>query len=361
MVEGKTDPELEISDGLVVHCDFEAAAGNRAINKADPEKPGLIIGNPEWVEGRVGHGLKFATHNYVDLGNVGDFQDEDLFSYGAWIKTGKGSGGAIIAKIDIADLYKGYDLSVSDGVVSARLTRRRNGYSIKISTKKKVIQPEKWHHVFVTYNGSKLARGVVIYVDGEQQSVDVFSDSLKYKDGISNSKPLLLGRRDTEAEFEGSRIDDVRVYERRLSDADVQTIYLSSQFAPILATPRENLTEQQLQMLRQFYLIRNDSVFKEFTDKLDELVKKIRFEESKVPTTLVFREREKPRDAFVLIRGQYDQHGEKVERQTPDCLPPMIDGLPRDRMGLARWIVSSEHPLRSRATINYRIGIAAFG
>ena len=359
-VEGKTDPEIEVADGLVVHCDFEAAAGNRVINKADPAKSGLVIGSPEWVEGRVGHGLKFASHSYVDLGDVGDFQDEDSFSYGAWIKTGKGSGGAIIAKIDIADLYKGYDLSVSDGIVSARLSRRRNGYSIKISTKNKVIQPEKWHHVFVTYNGSKLARGVVIYVDGEQQSVDVFSDSLKYKDGISNSKPLLLGRRDTEAVFEGGRIDDVRVYERRLSDADVQAIYLSSQFAPILATLRENVTEQQLQMLRQFYLIRNDSVFREFTDKLDELIKKIRFEESKVPTTLVFREQEKPRDAFVLIRGQYDQHGEKVDRQTPDCLPPMIDGLSRDRMGLARWIVSSEHPLTSRVAVN-RFWQQAFG
>lgn len=352
MKEGQADPEIEVTDGLVVHSDFEEGKADRVVNRADPDNPGLVRGSPTWVEGRVGNGIKLATHDYVDFGNAGNFEDEDSFSYGAWIKTGTNSSGAIIAKIDIADLYKGYDVSINEGIVSVRLIRRRPGYSIKVSTKNRVIQPEKWHHVFVTYDGSKLARGVVIYVDGQQQSIDVFSDSLKFKDGISNSKPLLLGRRDTEAVFDGGRIDDVRVYDRQLSDVDVQAIYLSSQFASVVATPRENLSDQQLQMFRHFYLIQNDSVFMNFTNKLDELSKKVRFEESKVPTTLVFRERKKPRDAFVLIRGQYDQHGERVERLTPGCLPPMAEGLSHDRMGLARWIVSRKNPLTSRVAVN---------
>jgi len=349
---GESDPELEVSDGLVVHCDFEEGSGNQALNKADPDKPGLVVGSPEWVEGQLGGGLKFSTHNYVDLGSAGDFTDDQPFSYGAWIKPGKGTTGAIIAKVDVANLYKGYDLSSNEGIVSARLTRRRPGYSIKVSTKTKVLQPEQWHHVLVTYDGSKLAGGLVIYIDGKQQPLDVFSDSLKHKDGIRHSKPLLLGRRDTEAAFDGARIDDARLYDRRLSDSDVMAIYLSSQIVPILATPREDLTEEQFQTLRHFYLIRNDTDFVEFTNRLDELDNKLRAEESTVPTTLVFRESKKPRDAFVLLRGQYDQHGEKVERQTPDCLPPMVDGLPHDRMGLARWIVSSEHPLTSRVAVN---------
>jgi len=350
--EGQQDPELETTDGIVIHSDFEERAGDKVFNSADPDKPGQIRGNPIWVDGREGGGFKFDSHNFVDYGNAGDFDDDASFSYGAWVKPGKSNSGAILAKVDVADLYKGYDLSVSEGIVSARLIRRRPGYSIKVSTKKKVLQPDKWHHVFVTYNGSKLARGVAIYVDGKQQSLDVFSDSLKFKDGISNSKPLLLGRRDTEAIFEGGRIDDARVYDRQLSDIDIQAIYLSSQFPSILASSSESLTDSQRKKLLHFFLIRNDPVFMDYTNRIDELTKEVRFEESNVPTTLVYRESKQPRDAFVLIRGEYDKPGEKVERQTPTCLPPMKEGLPRDRLGFAQWIVDSENPLTSRVAVN---------
>jgi hypothetical protein len=54
----------------------------------------------------------------------------------------------------------------------------------------------------------------------------------------------------------------------------------------------------------------------------------------------------------LLIRGQYDQRGEQVERRTPAFLPPMAGGLPEDRLGLARWFVSVENPLTSRVAVN---------
>ena len=131
MAEGKRDPELELAKGLVVHSDFETATGDLVANHADPQKPGVLKGNPDWVEGSLGKGLKFSSHDYVDFGNAGDFQDDQPFSYGAWVRPGKAANGAIIAKVDVAGLYKGYDLSVNGGVVSARLTRRRLAIPLK--------------------------------------------------------------------------------------------------------------------------------------------------------------------------------------------------------------------------------------
>ena len=71
-----------------------------------------------------------------------------------------------------------------------------------------------------------------------------------------------------------------------------------------------------------------------------------------VPTTLVFRERAQPREAFILERGEYDQHGEKVGRDTPAALPPMSEDLSRDRLGLAKWLLDPGHPLTSRVAVN---------
>jgi hypothetical protein len=64
------------------------------------------------------------------------------------------------------------------------------------------------------------------------------------------------------------------------------------------------------------------------------------------------KERSKPRQAYVLRRGVYDQKGQKVERITPAILPPMAKDLPRDRLGLARWLVDPANPLTARVTVN---------
>lgn len=56
--------------------------------------------------------------------------------------------------------------------------------------------------------------------------------------------------------------------------------------------------------------------------------------DQKMPATLVFKELPKPKPAFILKRGEYDQKGDKVERGTPAFLPPQPAGAPADRLGL---------------------------
>lgn len=79
-----------------------------------------------------------------------------------------------------------------------------------------------------------------------------------------------------------------------------------------------------------------------------------------IPATLIMKERAEARQAFILNRGEYDQPGDKVSRQTPAFLPAMDAGLSMDRLGLAKWLVSEQHPLTSRVTVN-RIWQQFFG
>ena len=79
-----------------------------------------------------------------------------------------------------------------------------------------------------------------------------------------------------------------------------------------------------------------------------------------MPTSLVWKERQPPRRAFVLDRGQYDQPGERARRGTPDCLPPLPGDAPPDRLGLATWLTASDHPLTARVAVN-RFWQAIFG
>ncbi|HVR18236.1 MAG TPA: PSD1 and planctomycete cytochrome C domain-containing protein [Polyangiaceae bacterium] len=68
--------------------------------------------------------------------------------------------------------------------------------------------------------------------------------------------------------------------------------------------------------------------------------------------TLVTGEAATPPTAFVLTRGQYDQPGELVPAGVPAALPPLPASAPNNRLGLAQWLMSPEHPLTARVTAN---------
>jgi hypothetical protein len=67
---------------------------------------------------------------------------------------------------------------------------------------------------------------------------------------------------------------------------------------------------------------------------------------------MVMNELPAPRKTHVLIRGEYDKLGEEVQSATPEALPPMPAEYPRNRLGLAKWLVMPNHPLTSRVTVN---------
>ena len=86
-------------------------------------------------------------------------------------------------------------------------------------------------------------------------------------------------------------------------------------------------------------------------------LKNLRTEKSKleksIPTAMIMGEMKKPRDTFVLGRGQYDNHLEKVTPGVPAFLPPMPPGLPMNRLGLAKWLVDPANPLTARVAVNH--------
>ena len=82
--------------------------------------------------------------------------------------------------------------------------------------------------------------------------------------------------------------------------------------------------------------------------------------ELQIPTTLVMEEMPEPRVTQILIRGVYDKLGDVVTADIPASLPPMSPEWPRNRLGLARWLVAPSNPLTARVTVN-RVWQSLFG
>jgi hypothetical protein len=76
--------------------------------------------------------------------------------------------------------------------------------------------------------------------------------------------------------------------------------------------------------------------------------------EKRVPSVMVMEDLKTPRATFVLKRGRYDQPDkeQKVEPDVASCLPPLPADAPRNRLGLAKWLVDPKNPLTARVTVN---------
>ncbi len=120
---------------------------------------------------------------------------------------------------------------------------------------------------------------------------------------------------------------------------------------PLLLIPEGQRKPAQVDRLRDYYL----SIAPEL-GKAREAIDKLANEIPADPTTLVMAERppEDPRPTYVHNRGEYLQPKERVEPAVLSMLPPLTADLPRNRLGLARWLVSGSNPLTGRVTMNYQ-------
>ena len=112
--------------------------------------------------------------------------------------------------------------------------------------------------------------------------------------------------------------------------------------------------EKQDQARLSEYFLKHDAPekYRQSYSQLVELRKEKGKLEKSITTTMVMAEMSKPRDTFVLGRGQYDNKGEMVTPGVPAFLPPMPEDLPRNRLGLAKWIVDPSNPLTARVVVN---------
>ena len=138
-----------------------------------------------------------------------------------------------------------------------------------------------------------------------------------------------------------------------------------SNIVDIAGMPRGERETAQTEQIRDHYRKNitldktvNENAKRAFADlqtlfaDLSEVQGKRNTLDASVTTTLVMQEREEPRGAYVLARGEYQNREEQVYPQTPTVLPTMPEDAASNRLGLAKWLLSPEHPLTARVAIN---------
>ncbi len=128
---------------------------------------------------------------------------------------------------------------------------------------------------------------------------------------------------------------------------------------PLKEGPKKTKDAKIVQKLRDYFLqfvcLDTKPALSGIAGELAVVKQKLDALDKAVPGTFIYKDLPTPRDSFIMMRGAYDRPGDKVEPNVPAIFPPLkkADPLARaTRLDLARWLVSSEHPLTARVTVN---------
>jgi hypothetical protein len=132
----------------------------------------------------------------------------------------------------------------------------------------------------------------------------------------------------------------------------LQGATIPATLAALLDVEPAKRTEMQRTELEKFFRANVDSPIKRAESDVAAARAARESLKKSFPSVMVMKELDKPRDAHFLIRGQYDKKGDLVTAGLPAVFPPLPEGAPMNRLGLARWVVDPRNPLTARVWVN---------
>ncbi len=322
-------------------------------NASTPDHSGTntatLVDEPVQVPGKLGQGLRFTGDNSLICKGVGAFNRTTPFSFSLWLRLEEKQERAVILHRSRAwtdSGSRGYELLLENGRPSFALIHFWPGNALKV-TASTALPLHQWSHIAVTYDGSSHAAGLTLYLNGAPLKVECVRDHLfkdilhreQWGDADLKEVELTLAGRFRDSGFKNGTIDEFEVFDRCLTGVEV------SRLAGLDPRPDRNA-------LRAWFL---ENVDAPYQTKQAEL-RKLRQQENQlindVPEIMVMHDMAQERPTFVLNRGAYDAPADRVEPGTPEKIFPFPNDLPRNRLGLARWVVDPRNPLTARVAVN---------
>lgn len=284
--------------------------------------------------------LRFAG-KAIESSDYAQFGFEDRFTLALRFTPSAPNGVLFHRMNDVENYTEGYGVNLLDGHLEIHFAVRRLDDAIRVKSKQKLAMGRS-QHIAITYDGSRLAQGVQLYIDGKPAELEIELDALN-QDFKRAGKIYFGAGGGWPAPFAGS-MQEFRSYAEALSAEEAA---LLAQDVPLLSL--DNKSEL---LRRAFFHLGATEEMRATWEALRKAEKIHAAYERSIPTVMVMREPADPGETNVLLRGAYDKPGERVQRDTPSVLPAFPANAPRNRLGLAQWLTAPDHPLTARVAVN---------
>ena len=307
------------------------------------------VGENSLVPGKSGQAIEFKGEEAFVLKGAGSFGRDTPFSLSLWIKPKKLASRVVLWHQSVAAedaAFRGLSLVLDEGRVAFSLVHFWPGDALRVVSLAK-IPVNEWTHLAVSYDGSSRAAGTKVYIQGALSPTETIRDGLtrdfryraEWGDSNSGGVEMALGARFRDVGFDSGAIDEAQVYDRALSAIEIALV---GGFAPSTSD-----TDR-----REFYLANVDAEARMAQATLREARARENERITPVRQIMVMKEQPIRRVTRVLKRGAYDAPGEVVEPDVPSAIWPLPPEYPRDRLGLAKWMIDSRNPLTARVAAN---------
>jgi hypothetical protein len=318
----------------------------------DVALPLTLPNNTAWIDGPEGRKALSVDGIVAELPAAGDFEFDQPFTvaFHAKIRANQPRSAVVARCSDADDKRTGWHVAIEKERVVFDLAHAGNDAWLR-ATADVPLPANQWTRVVVTYDGSGTAAGVQVFHDGQPVKVRTERDKLGRKT-IRNEAPLTIGgRHGSKFRADGVGLADLTIWGRALAAHEVVYLALEPEFAAVLAMPA---AERAAAAGRIFDWWVRDSYkpLAEATAALAALENEQAVIVKRGTIAHVMHEKNEMAKAYVLNRGEYDKRVEEVKPDTPDILPPFPADLPKNRLGLAKWLLLQEHPLTTRVTVN---------
>jgi hypothetical protein len=322
----------------------DSTPDSRSTNRA------LLVDGPVLTEGKIGKAITFSGDNSAVCKGAGAFNRTAPFSFSLWLKPTEKQERAVVfhrSRSWTDSGSRGYELLLEAGVPTFSLIHFWPGNALKVKARKELSLNE-WSHLCITYDGSSRAAGVQLYINGESIDLETVRDNL-YKDIVHRPEwgdaeageiELTLAGRFRDSGFKNGLIDEFEVFDRCLSSGEARR----------LVPQRDNKPTRE--ELLSFYLSRFDARYHSGQIELRQLREEENHLIDDVHEIMVMKELPERRPTYLLKRGAYDARGELVQPGTPEKIFGFNEDLPRNRLGLAKWMIDPKNPLTARVAVN---------
>ncbi|SHM30431.1 Planctomycete cytochrome C [Cyclobacterium lianum] len=344
---------------LQAHFDFEQVPMR---NRLQPSITGVMESNevknqqPELVSGKKGKAALLDGDAWLRMGGVGSFGRSQDFSVGIWVNIPEQlENGALFHTGTGAVLYnrRGYHLYLKNNRLEMTLAHTAP-YNAIINLSKEDVPRGEWIHLMMTYDGSSKASGLKVYLNGHLMESEMHRDNL-YKDILfpGNQQPgLQIGAVWRGKGLKGATVDEFQVYDRELTALEIMALIQPGALKALKNKAATALTTQEKELLTSYYWRNISSAYNKQWQSLEAARKKQAEAVEPVQEVMIMQDMEPRRPTYVLERGEYHAHGEEVHAGTPESVLPMDSDLPKNRLGLAKWLCDERHPLTARVAVN---------
>ncbi|MEQ8683531.1 MAG: DUF1553 domain-containing protein [Cyclobacteriaceae bacterium] len=354
-----THPGKVVDQSTLIHLTFDDMKEGKASDQVKRNGPARYGGSIGVADGKFGKAVVSAADGqFIADGQPALFERVDPFTISFWINSNKSYKNAhvIYNGNNRIQGYRGWDVVIKEDKLHFRLNHAHPYQSIDIRDPEELNIGE-WTHYVWTYDGSSESGGMKLYRNGQMVTFDVERDYLyrsakpyTNKDATvyAHYAGLIIGKRHYDKDFTGGMLDEVRILNREVDD--FTALYLYDKESG-MAVFNEAFNTKSV-ALNEFYDLHVDKTLANKRKQLADLrLKEVHLVDT-AQEVMVMGDFPEKRPTYILERGVYDEHGEEVTSDVPEAILEMPEDLPRNRLGLGKWLIHPDNPLTSRVAVN---------